>query len=507
METASSASDSLKEYLKKHYETNDEQDKKKKKKKRNIKPAAIGVFVVDEDPVWQKPVKIEEEENNDSPDEEPQVDEDIEVKRLKRLEHLRAKQSINPIAEDGSGWVSLSPKRADPFGISSDMSPPRQNATRNDTPSPEPERSRENMHRHFSSDISPPRKQRSRDDSPTAQPGLYQSVEDEDFSPPRKQHQHRDNHSLDGTRRNICSSSTMSHDLSPPRMQRRYDTPSPEHVPKDSRQDYILNIVLIFHPPRKRRKDFVTPRSGVPTCSFANDNLLNDDLSPPRKKRAEVGAKEQPITGLVSGRDMSKEILRKKKDDMLRFEEMAPDVSGKGAEPVYRGKKGERISKEEYLKSKERKEEKPKEKKIEWGKGLAQKREVEAKLLELEVEKEKPFARTRDDPELDKMLKDRLRWGDPMAHLVKKRGYDQVLSDMGDDEKMKESGFIIPQEMPSHSWIKRGLPAAPNRYGIKPGRHWDGVDRSNGYEKQFFKRVNEKQATEREGYLWSVSDM
>ncbi|CAN1323108.1 BUD13 homolog [Linum perenne] len=288
------------------------------------------------------------------------------------------------------------------------MSPPRQNATRNDTPSPEPERSRENMHRHFSSDISPPRKQRS--------------------------------------------------------------------------------------------------RSGVPTCSSANDNLLNDDLSPPRKKRAEVGAKEQPITGLVSGRDMSKEILRKKKDDMLR--EMAPDVSGKGAEPVYRGKKaGERISKEEYLKSKERKEEKPKEKKIEWGKGLAQKREVEAKLLELEVEKEKPFARTRDDPELDKMLKDRLRWGDPMAHLVKKRGSDQVLSDLGDDEKMKESGFIIPQEMPSHSWIKRGLPAAPNRYGIKPGRHWDGVDRSNGYEKQFFKRVNEKQATEREAYLWSVSDM
>ena len=25
----------------------------------------------------------------------------------------------------------------------------------------------------------------------------------------------------------------------------------------------------------------------------------------------------------------------------------------------------------------------------------------------------------RDDPELDSMLKNRLRWGDPMAHLVK----------------------------------------------------------------------------------------
>ena len=28
-----------------------------------------------------------------------------------------------------------------------------------------------------------------------------------------------------------------------------------------------------------------------------------------------------------------------------------------------------------------------------------------------------------------------------------------------------------------------------------------------GFEKQMFKRMNEKQATEREAYLWSVSDM
>lgn len=117
-------------------------------------------------------------------------------------------------------------------------------------------------------------------------------------------------------------------------------------------------------------------------------------------------------------------------------------------------------------------------------------------------------SRLRDDPDLDRMLKDRLRWGDPMAHLVKRKQFDEpVLPDLGDDEKMKESGFVIPQDIPPHSWLRRGLDAAPNRYGIKPGRHWDGVDRSTGYEKELFKRTNEKQATEKEAYLWSVADM
>ncbi|CAL8177989.1 unnamed protein product [Prunus armeniaca] len=441
-----SSSKSLKEYLKRYEGINEEEKKKKKKKKQKSKAEAMGVLVVDEDPAWQKPVNLEEDNDNNSTDEDkPFVDEDVEIKRMRRLEALRAKRPFNAISEDGSGWVPVG-QSSPPKISSSDISPPRRQRINSEPGSMSPGDRGEDV------DLSPPRQRRKRHHTPSPEPATNQNQLPTDLSPTRKS-------------RNVDS------DLSPPRKSR-----------KDVDRD--------LSPPRKSRKDV--------------------DLSPPRKKKQVPpdSLKEQPKVGLISGREMRDEITRTKKDERLRFQQMDPSISGREAVPIYRDKKtGERISKEELLKSQRKVEEKPKEIKLEWGKGLAQKREAETKLEELEIEKEKPFARTRDDPDLDKMLKERVRWGDPMAHLVKKKYSEPVLPDLGDNEKMKESGFIIPQEIPNHSWLKRGLDAAPNRYGIRPGRHWDGIDRSNGFEKGMFKRKNDKQATEAEAYLWSVADM
>ena len=50
--------------------------------------------------------------------------------------------------------------------------------------------------------------------------------------------------------------------------------------------------------------------------------------------------------------------------------------------------------------------------------------------------------------------------------IVQKKCPELVLSNLGDNEKMKESRFVVPQDITDHNWLKRRLDATPNRYGI-----------------------------------------
>jgi pre-mRNA-splicing factor CWC26 len=55
--------------------------------------------------------------------------------------------------------------------------------------------------------------------------------------------------------------------------------------------------------------------------------------------------------------------------------------------------------------------------------------------------------------------------------------------------------------------IYQGPQPAPNRFKILPGYRWDGVDRSNGFEKRCFEKMSQRKALETSAYQWSTEEM
>ncbi|KAF5836082.1 Pre-mRNA-splicing factor of RES complex-domain-containing protein, partial [Dunaliella salina] len=222
-------------------------------------------------------------------------------------------------------------------------------------------------------------------------------------------------------------------------------------------------------------------------------------------------------TGLVTGKELQAEMASLQKE----MEHKRKTAAGRGAETVYRDPvTGKIVDKETFAESRQRagkrkpektKEELEQEQYLEWRTGLAQKRAAEERAARMVEEANAPFARYEDDSERDALLRQQTRFGDPMANAVRSKRKDGVaasaVTERYNAEKLKSSGFIIPQEIPPHSWIKRGVAAPSNRYDIRPGRHWDGVDRSNGFEREMFKYQNLRRVQEQEARMWSMSDM
>ena len=102
-----------------------------------------------------------------------------------------------------------------------------------------------------------------------------------------------------------------------------------------------------------------------------------------------------------------------------------------------------------------------------------------------------PLARGKDDEEMNREMKAAERWNDPMAEFL----------DQGGGKDKKSGGGGGKKRRP----VYKGA-APPNRYGIKPGYRWDGVDRGNGFEAERFKAINRRERNKGLDYSWQMDE-
>lgn len=314
-------------------------------------------------------------------------------------------------------------------------------------------------------------------------------------------------------------SESSSRDVSPPRRRMRHDSDS-------EKDDDASSASRDLSPPRRplvdADGDVSPPRRRPTTVSSSSSDDNNDNRKPTtstidaaslahksadevqfaaleaRKMKARMSSGAS--AGLQTASELKADMDRVRREEAERFAKVDAGELGRDAAVVVRDRKGRIVDREQQLAQRAEKEANKPQANKDWSRGLAQLAESKREAEQLANERTSKFARTRED--LDEEQRKRKRWGDPSANAapvdvdnVKKRERSMMAKAL---DAMNNSGQA--QESYNGAW-------PPNRFDIPPGPHWDGVDRSNGFEKKCFARVAAKEASKVERYHRSVSEM
>jgi pre-mRNA-splicing factor CWC26 len=243
------------------------------------------------------------------------------------------------------------------------------------------------------------------------------------------------------------------------------------------------------------------------------------DIAKPLGRQRVATTASGHAAGLQTGSQFGakeKEIQTAKTEELTGADK---SLTGENEETVYRDKRGRKLDMlNEMMRQqalREGKALKIQEVTHEWGKGTAQKREVQELAAELERISEEPFARMADNARLDDYHRNVIRDGDPMAeYIARKQQKDEVKKKQ---ERQPSGAAASPDGFDKVSEIQRDAPKrkplyngpapTPNRFHIRPGYRWDAIDRGNGFEKKLLLKMNERNTFKEDEYKWSVSDM
>ncbi|KAK2629584.1 hypothetical protein QTJ16_000404 [Diplocarpon rosae] len=221
---------------------------------------------------------------------------------------------------------------------------------------------------------------------------------------------------------------------------------------------------------------------------------LHEDEGPVVEDDGVVKMGDGTHAGLQSAKAVAAQFEKRKREEAAAWErEQAASGLGGGKigkratqETVYRDATGRRIDismrRQEARREADAKLLKEREE-LEAQKGDVQRAAKEKRREDLDEARFMPVARGIDDVEMNDELKEVERWNDPAAQFLAKK--------TGGKNK-------------SSKWTKQtyNKAAPPNRYGIRPGYKWDGVDRGNGWESERFKALNRAQRNKDLDYAW-----
>ncbi|KAI9700679.1 MAG: Pre-mRNA-splicing factor cwc26 [Candelina mexicana] len=192
--------------------------------------------------------------------------------------------------------------------------------------------------------------------------------------------------------------------------------------------------------------------------------------------------------GLQSAAQVTAALAKRNAEERKRFDAEGDAHSGRNSETIYRDASG-RIINVAMKRAEARREAEAlaakKEAEIEAQKGDVQVAQVQRKKEELKEAKYMGVARYSDDEALNEELKSQERWNDPAAGFL---------------ENKREEGRSV-----SGKQLYKGA-SMPNRYGIMPGYRWDGVDRGNGFEKEWFGVRNRRANVRDLEYAWQMDE-